>query len=63
MDKKYAIDANILISAHRLYYPFDVAPAFWRQLTEKGSGNIVLVDRIRGEISKRVRPPIIWKIA
>lgn len=52
MDKKYAIDANILISAYRLYYPFDVAPAFWRQLTEKGSGSIVLVDRIRDEILK-----------
>ncbi len=52
MGRKYAIDANILISASRQYYPFDVAPACWTQLLEKGSNKVVLVDGIRDEILK-----------
>lgn len=50
MDKQYAIDADVFISASRLYYPFDIAPAFWRQLVEKGSNKIVLIDKIKDEI-------------
>ncbi len=50
MNDKYALDANILISSSRLFYPFDVAPAFWRQLAEKAPNRIILVDRIKDEI-------------
>ncbi len=50
MGRKYAIDANIFISASRLYYPFDVAPAFWKQLLEKGADKVILIDRICDEI-------------
>ena len=50
MDKMYAIDANILITANRRIYPFDIAPAFWRQLIAKGSDRLILVDRVRDEI-------------
>ena len=50
MDKMYAIDANILITASRRIYPFDIAPAFWRQLIAKGSDRLILVDRVRDEI-------------
>lgn len=52
MAKIYALDANILISFHRSYYPFDIAPGFWRQLAEKSPGRVVLLDRIRNEIIK-----------
>lgn len=50
MGRKYAVDANILISCSRSIYPFDVAPAFWRQLIDNGQGRIILVDKIRDEI-------------
>lgn len=50
MSKKYALDANILISSHRQYYSYDFAPSFWNQLVEKGGRNIVLVDWVRDEI-------------
>lgn len=32
MEEKYLIDANILITPYESYYPFDLAPSFWRQL-------------------------------
>ena len=50
MDRKYALDANILISSNRLFYPFDIAPGFWTQLKEKGCNKVILIDKIRGEI-------------
>ena len=50
MNKKYALDANILISCNRSYYPFDIAPSFWNQLKEKGCNKVVLIDKIREEI-------------
>lgn len=28
MDNNYLIDSNIFITAHRLLYPFDIAPGF-----------------------------------
>ena len=28
----YLLDANILITPHKQYYPFDFAPSFWKQL-------------------------------
>lgn len=52
MVKKYAIDANILIGSGRNYYSFEIAPAFWSQLVEKGSEKIILVDAVRDEIYK-----------
>jgi hypothetical protein len=50
MDRKYALDANILISCNRRNYPFDIAPSFWIQLSEKGSDRIILIDKIQEEI-------------
>lgn len=33
----YLLDANVLITAHNLYYPIDVVPEFWAWLVHKGS--------------------------
>ena len=33
----YLLDANVLITAHSLYYPIDVVPEFWAWLVHKGS--------------------------
>lgn len=33
----YLIDANVLITAHHLYYPVDAVPEFWDWLVHQGS--------------------------
>ena len=50
MDRKYIIDANILITSSRQWYPFDIMPGFWTQLLEKGEGKLVLLDKVKEEI-------------
>ncbi len=52
MDRKYAIDSNILISSSRNFYSFEIAPSFWRQIIEKGHNKIIIVDKIRDEICR-----------
>lgn len=52
MDKKYLIDANIFITAHRIMYPFDIAPGFWNQLIDKASGKIIIIEKVHDEILK-----------
>jgi hypothetical protein len=32
----YLLDANVLITAHNLYYPVDGVPEFWAWLAHKG---------------------------
>lgn len=37
----YLLDANVLITAHNLYYPIDAVPEFWGWLAHQGEvGNI-----------------------
>lgn len=37
----YLLDANVLITAHHLYYPVDAVPEFWDWLSHQGtSGNV-----------------------
>lgn len=50
MDKNYLIDSNIFITAHRLLYPFDIAPGFWEQLIEKSSDKMVIIEKVNDEI-------------
>lgn len=33
----YLLDANVLITAHNLYYPVDAVPEFWEWLVEMGN--------------------------
>jgi len=47
----YVLDTNVFIQAHRLYYPFDVAPGFWDSLIEFGQKGIIhSIDWVRNEI-------------
>lgn len=62
----FLLDANVLMTAHRSYYAFDLCPGFWesvkagnaagrvfstqRVLTEIRKGNDVLVDWVNGEL-------------
>lgn len=47
----YLIDTNVLIHAHRMYYPFDVVPGFWNKMVELShSGTIKSIDKVKNEI-------------
>ena len=39
--KNYLLDSNILIEAHKRYYPFDVVPGFWDVLLDLHDGKRV----------------------
>src|SRR5580658_1632224 len=47
----YAVDANVFINAHRLYYTFGICPGFWESLIYlHGQGQIFSIDRVRDEM-------------
>lgn len=51
--QKYVLDSSVLMQAHRVYYSFDIAPAFWNFLIESvKTDKIVSVDRVNDEILK-----------
>lgn len=45
MADRYLLDSNIFISAHKKYYPFDIAPGFWSQLIEKGIEGVIAISK------------------
>jgi len=48
----FLVDANTFISPYRLYYPFDLAPKFWRDLEDKIiDGSIVVLDKVFDELN------------
>jgi hypothetical protein len=48
----YLLDANLLITAHRAYYPIDRVPEFWAWLQHQGaSGNVRIPLEIIEEIT------------
>lgn len=50
MNKKYLIDSNIFITAHRQIYPFDIAPGFWEQMINKAADKIIIIENIDKEL-------------
>jgi len=49
--KKYLLDTNIFIQAHRLYYPFDVVPTLWRKFIELSDRELIYsIDKVKKEI-------------
>jgi len=52
MADKYLIDANVFITAHRQFYPFDVVPSFWEQLVERASEKILIIKQVQDELFK-----------
>ena len=52
-DKKYLLDANVLINAHRSYYGFDICPGFWKSiLAGHAAGKIFSTARVKDELSR-----------
>jgi len=53
--KQYLLDSNVLIQAHRMYYPFDVVPGFWTKLIDLSNRGVIRsIDKVK-EMS-RVSP-------
>lgn len=52
--KRYLLDTNIFIQAHRSTYPLDVVPSFWNKLVELDQqGIIVSIDKVKKEIFEK----------
>ncbi|HEV3116354.1 MAG TPA: DUF4411 family protein [Gemmataceae bacterium] len=49
--KRYVLDSNVFIQAHRTYYGFDICPGFWRALLREHEGKRVFsIDKVRDEL-------------
>jgi hypothetical protein len=48
-DRRFLLDADVLIQAHRLYYGFDVCPGFWDFLAAS-AGRVSTIDKVRDEL-------------
>lgn len=49
--KKYVVDSNFFIQAHRATYPLDVATSFWSKVRELAeAGTIVSIDKVKKEL-------------
>lgn len=47
----YLLDANVFIEASRRYYAFDIAPPFWKALSEFAEkGKLISIDRVKNEL-------------
>lgn len=47
---KYLVDANVLITAYRQYYGFDIVPSFWREILPLFSGSVCILDKVWKEL-------------
>lgn len=47
---EYVLDANVFIQAHRVYYAFDLVPAYWCFLVDAGEDSVQSIDHIYNEI-------------
>jgi len=55
--KKYLLDSNVLIQAHRMYYPFDVVPGFWNKLIDLSDRELICsIDKVKKEICNTSTP-------
>lgn len=49
--RRYLLDANVLIAAHRSYYAFDLCPGFWEAVTHNHvEGRIFSTQRVLAEL-------------
>lgn len=56
--KRYLLDSNVFIQAHRMHYPFDVVPGFWEKLIDLADrGLIISIDKVRKEIIYKPSDP------
>lgn len=49
--RKFLLDANVLIAAHRSYYAFDLCPGFWASVIQGcGAKRIFSTRRVQAEL-------------
>lgn len=49
----YIIDTSCLTQAHRIYYPYDIAPSFWDFMKQHiVNGDFIIIDKVTDEIAK-----------
>ena len=61
MTSKYLLDANVFIEAHKRYYAFDIAPAFWNNLALVAQDGLVMsIDKVYDEIDTKNRELKEW---
>jgi hypothetical protein len=49
----YTIDTSCLTQAHRVYYPYDIAPSFWDFMKQKfADGSFIYTNKVADEIAK-----------
>jgi len=52
---KYLIDANILISGYKAFYPIDVHVTYWKVIAEQiANGNFIIIDKVKNEVQDEV---------
>lgn len=60
-DSKFLLDANVLISAHRSYYGFDLCPGFWNAVkTGHAAGRIFSTRRVLLELKRGADIMVDW---
>lgn len=57
----FLLDSNVLMTAARQYYAFDIAPGFWSALDRKaGDGDLRSIDRVHAEINRGNDELVSW---
>lgn len=53
MEPVFIIDSNVFIQAHRMTYPLDIVPGFWKKMAELAERKIIIsIDKVKEEIYK-----------
>jgi hypothetical protein len=60
-NRVYLLDANVLMTAARLYYAFDLLPNFWSVLDSQAqNGSVCSIDRVHEEINRGNDELVSW---
>ncbi len=47
----YVADTNFFVQAHRMHYPMDIVPGFWRKVVELAErGILISIDKVKDEM-------------
>lgn len=58
---KFLLDANVLITAHRLYYAFDICPGYWDAIKAgHAAGRIHSTQRVLAELRRGADILVDW---
>lgn len=61
VERTFLLDANVLITAHRSYYAFDLCPGFWGSLKAgHGTGRIFSTNRVLAELQQGADALAAW---